>query len=355
MKRVVLDCRWLFIGGAGRTTELLLRALASDPPEQRWLLWGSGEISARTWPNSEPAVATSDPRRWKGQRDWFRIPPADAIVFLHQQRPLRRMRSATLVYDTIPLRFTTNPVRLQTMRLFLRRVGAISERILTLSEYSRRCIERDLGVPPERISVLGLPADPALAERVVERRARVARARTALYVGRFAPHKNLRRLVSAFSRTAFAADGGRLLLVGGTDREIAELSRQLPYTELAVVDLRPPTSQEDLEGLLASCLFLVQASLEEGFGLPAWEALTCGLPVCVSDGGSLPEVTLGLTKPFPAGSTEAMIDAIDACADEALRLDPVGAAGRSEAFLARAPTFGDFRDRFLQTVESLLR
>jgi glycosyltransferase involved in cell wall biosynthesis len=176
----------------------------------------------------------------------------------------------------------------------------------------------------------------------------------ALYVGRFAAHKNLPRLVLAFGRTAFAAGGGRLLLVGGTEAELAELSGRLSPAEAEVVELRRTCPQEELERLLATYLFVVQPSLEEGFGLPAWEAQTCGVPVCVSDGGSLPETTLGFVRPFPATSVEAMTAAIDVCAAEARELGPADAARRSEAFRSKAPTLREFGDRFLEAVAPLV-
>ena len=353
--RIVLDGRWLPFGGAGRTTELLLRALALTESPYRWVLWGPPALAAWAFPGTEMATTRADPRTWNGQRQWFDVPAADLTVFLHQQRPLRRVRSATLVYDTIPLHFTANPLARGAKHLFLRRVGAISDRVLTLSEYSRGCIERELGVPSERISVLGLAADDELAHRVLVERGRLPRADLALYVGRFAAHKNLPRLVTAFGRTTFAAAGGRLLLVGGTQKEMTDLSGRLSPAEREVVELRPPCPQDELERLLATCLFVVQPSLEEGFGLPIWEAQTCGVPVCVSDGGSLPETTLGLVEPFPATSVMAMIAAIDACASASRVLGPESAISRSEAFRAKAPTLRQFGDRFLEAVGPLVR
>ena len=352
--RLVLDGRWLPFGGAGRTTELLLRALALTESPYRWVLWGPPELATLTFRGAELITTNVDPRSWNGQRQWFDVPDGDLTVFLHQQRPLRRARSVTLVYDTIPLHFTANPLVRRSMRLFLRRVGTVSERILTLSEYSKSCIERELRVPAGRISVLGLPADDDLARRVLAIRSRLPRADVALYVGRFAAHKNLPRLVDAFGRTAFAAAGGHLLLIGGTEAELAELSGRLSPAEREAVTLRRTCSQEELERLLGTCLFVVQPSLEEGFGLPAWEAQTCGTPVCVSDGGSLPETTLGFVRPFPATSIEAMAAAIDSCATEAKEVGPAEAAMRSEAFRAKAPTLRQFGDRFLEGVAPLV-
>jgi glycosyltransferase involved in cell wall biosynthesis len=103
--------------------------------------------------------------------------------------------------------------------------------------------------------------------------------------------------------------------------------------------------------LYATSLFLVQPSLEEGFGLPAWEAISCGLPVCVSDGGSLPEVSRGFAEPFPAASVVAMSAAIDACAMAARRRTPDDAAAQSTAVRRQAPTVREFGLQFRAIVD----
>lgn len=331
---MVLDCRWVGIGGAGRLAELLLQGFARQPPAGRWILWGPAEMGRWVWPGAEVAVAGRDPRAGFGQRCWFEVPKGDLVVFMHQQRPQRPMPSITLILDTIPLRFASSRLDRAVKRLFLRRVVATSQEIVTISQYSRACIERDLGVAAGTVSVLSPPADVELATRVAALRCEAPSADkpaadAALYIGAFLPHKNLDRLVAAFERTAFCAGGGRLWLVGGSPAHQQDLAARITPEQRRFVELRGRCTQDELDRLLATALFLVQPSLEEGFGLPVWEALSCGLPVCVSDGGALPEITAGLAEPFRATSVESMAVALDACAEGASRGRDEGRPGPS--------------------------
>ena len=50
---------------------------------------------------------------------------------------------------------------------------------------------------------------------------------------------------------------------------------------------------QDLTRLYNTCTVFVMPSLDEGFGLPAIEAMACGRPVIASRGNSLEEITAG--------------------------------------------------------------
>lgn len=339
--RAVLDCRWLGIGGAGRMTELALRGLAERPAPIRWVLWGKeAETVPWAWPGAQISSIATDPRTLLGQASSFQVPGGDYVVFMHQQRPLLTTPGATFIYDTIPLRHGSGPRPLK--RLFLSRVAHISPRILTTSEYSKSCIVRDLGVAVDRVDIVHPPFDAPLVERVRTRRSDETRAQVALYIGAFRPHKNLPRLLTAFAATSFRKAGGRLVLVGGSTGEASALVETLDEQEKPFVTVRPQCTQDEIDHLYATSLFLVQPSLEEGFGLPVWEALCCGLPVCVSDGGALPEVAGRFAEPFPARSVSAMAEAIDACASRAEGWDDERAIRQSTAVRDTAPTIREF-------------
>jgi glycosyltransferase involved in cell wall biosynthesis len=346
---VVLDCRWLGIGGPGRTTELALRGLAVAPPPGRWVLWGpEAATAALAWPGADVRPIGEDPRRLLGQRHAFDAPRGDVYLFMHQQRPLRPLPSVTVVYDTIALRYGASPTVRGVKRQFMRWVARTSRRILTISEHSRTTILRDLGVPPEKVDILRFPFDDAFVGRVLARRTKADDV--ALFIGGFLPHKNLPRLLAAFGATEFCRDGGRLVLVGGTPAQAAELVAGLDTRLRGVVDVRHSCSQSEIDELYATSLFLVQPSLEEGFGLPAWEAMCCGLTICVSDGGSLPEVTRGFADPFPAHSVPAMTAAMDAAARTARAFDDTDRTGQIERLRESAPTLAQFGAQFRAAV-----
>ena len=352
--RVVLDCRWLSIGGAGRLTELLLRGLSQRPAPPGWLLWGPPSVEALAWPGTELSFTVHDPREWLGQREKFRIPDGDLVVFMHQQRPLCARPSMTVVHDTIALRHGSTPLGRMVKGAFMRRVGRMSIRLVTISSYSRDCIRRDLGVAAERISVLPIPCDTALVARVCALRDTAPVADVALYVGNFLGHKNLRRLVEAFGRTAFRYDGGRLLVVGGSTADVDRFTSALDRGLRSFVEVRPACTQEELDRLYARSLFLVQPSLEEGFGLPAWEALCCGLPVAASERGSLPEVVGPHGDRFDPTSVTDIAGAIDRCAVRARALSPAALLRLSQEFVRRAPTVADMAAAFEDLVTGAL-
>jgi glycosyltransferase involved in cell wall biosynthesis len=346
----MLDCRWLHIGGPGRTTELLLRGLAEGVAPQDWVLWGPPATAELAWPGTTLVPIAADPRLALGQRHARSMPRARLTVFMHQQRPLRNVPAVTLVYDTIALRYGNASVVRTAKRLFMRRVAAHSRRIVTISEHSRASVIRDLGVPPERVHVVRFPFDPAFVDRVAAHRSSAAIEPVALYVGGFLPHKNLPRLVAAFGTTRFCRDGGRLVLVGGSPAQAEDLWGRSSPAERRFLTVVPSCDQAELDRLFATSLFLVQPSLEEGFGLPAWEAMCSGLPVCASDGGSLPEVVGAFVRPFPATDVAAMAGAIDDCADTA-RSDPQAAAMVSDELRRSSPTIAEFGRQFHDIVE----
>jgi glycosyltransferase involved in cell wall biosynthesis len=331
-RTIALDCRWLGIGGAGRVTELLLASFRTAPPQGRWLLWGEPDrVSPLAFPDATVAPWRGHPAAWFAQADFLRVPRADVVVYLHQVRPLRPGRSVTVVHDTIPLHFEPRrPVRL-VKRLFLQVACRLSGKIVTVSPASRDAIGRDLRVPARKIVVTTLGVDPEHSVRIRRLRSSLERGDFVLYVGRFAKHKNLPALCRAFQRTTFKHDGGRLILVGGSAREVAKMSALLANDGLGGIDVRGECTDDELDGLMASCRALVQPSLEEGYGLPPVEAAAVGIPVAATPTGFAPNIPgplVSLMDPRDDSSIATAIDDVTARADATMEWSPAPTIGR---------------------------
>jgi len=107
-----------------------------------------------------------------------------------------------------------------------------------------------------------------------------------LFVGTLEPRKNLPGLLEAWGKINRDFPDVALVIAGTTGNVFrdVELTR-----ELARVHFLGHVEAE-LPALYARADLFVLPSLDEGFGLPVLEAMACGVPVIVSDGGALPEV-----------------------------------------------------------------
>ena len=111
-----------------------------------------------------------------------------------------------------------------------------------------------------------------------------------MYVGNLKPHKNLERLLEAYSKIENKEDTC-LLLVGKAFEKynVLEEKEQELNINMQVIHTGIVT-QEELVDLYNLADLFVFPSLYEGFGLPILEAIACGTPVICSNTSSLPEV-----------------------------------------------------------------
>jgi glycosyltransferase involved in cell wall biosynthesis len=87
------------------------------------------------------------------------------------------------------------------------------------------------------------------------------------------------------------------------------------------------TTDEMVRYYAEACIAVVP-SVYEGFGLPAGEAMACGVPVVSTDGGALPEVVGDAGVVVPAKSVVGLVDAIDDLLQNPEKRDQLAVAGR---------------------------
>ncbi|HWV15310.1 MAG TPA: glycosyltransferase family 4 protein [Cellvibrio sp.] len=118
---------------------------------------------------------------------------------------------------------------------------------------------------------------------------------------------------------------GKLKEGGATEAELKKLQLE------NCVEFISGISTEQLVREYASAKFAVVPSLYEGFGLPAGEALACGVPLICSDGGALPEVVGNSAYSVKAGDLEDMSRALAELLGNDLLCSQLGSAGRAHS------------------------
>lgn len=147
------------------------------------------------------------------------------------------------------------------------------------------------------------------------------------------PRKGIRFLIEAVAILKKTYPDLKLVLAGdGFERpDLERLARERGLADDVIFLGWVPNAE--LPRYYQASAVSVIPSLEEGFGIPAAEAMGCGIPVVASDAGGLPEVVEhGVTGyVVPKGNVEALADAIEKLlADVPLR-ERMGKAARERA------------------------
>jgi len=178
-------------------------------------------------------------------------------------------------------------------------------RVLTSSYFSKMEIQKWAGLREEQVTVVGAGVDDHFRPGVCPYRPGYPYL---LYLGNRRPHKNIPRLLRAFSKSCACAEL-TLLMSGNADASTSELVRQFEIEHR--VRFLGDVPEDNLPGIISGAMALLMPSLCEGFGLPALEAMACGTPVICSSAASLPEVVGEAALQVDPYSEESIAAAID--------------------------------------------
>lgn len=205
-----------------------------------------------------------------------------------------------------------------------------ADRLLAISTYARQEAIDSLGLPPERINVIGcgynsnlFRPDPENASTDCLRRYGIT-APYLMHCSTLEPRKNLAGLIEAYSLLSTSLrQRYQLVFVGEVDQADRRLFQDRAL-QLGCADrliFTGHVADLDLVALYRGAALFVFPSLHEGFGLPPLEAMACGTPTIGSNCTSLPAV-IGRTEAlFDPKSPEAIARAISRVLE-----DPVIAA-----------------------------
>ncbi len=219
--------------------------------------------------------------------------------------------------------------------------GAIrrAARIVAPSEFTRRAIGQRFPAAAPRVRTVPLAVDeqflddgaPGEGERI--RQLYGLPPRFILFVGQIEPKKNLPGLLAAYGELRrLGACDHQLVVVGNRGwekRELPLLARELGFGDALIMPGFVPRG--DLPAFYRAAELFVFPSFCEGFGLPPLEAMACGTPVVVSDGGALPEVVGDAGVVIPRPDAASLAQTICALLKDPDRLRRLGKAGRLRA------------------------
>lgn len=164
--------------------------------------------------------------------------------------------------------------------------------IITCSEYTKQDLISNLGLPPEKITVIPWGINHQLfsccenknnLELSLTKKFGLSRPYflgVSCSVGR----KNTPMLLNCYERMLEERPENDLVLVWDAPEEIRQRYSHPRIHFIGKVD------DESLRDLYSCATATIYPSLYEGFGLPVLESMSCGTPVICSDVTSLPEV-----------------------------------------------------------------
>lgn len=271
---------------------------------------------------------------------WHRVgwPPAELVAggrfdVVHSLHPLlmpaRRAAQVVTVHD---LDFLRHPERTRAeirrdYPLLARQHARRADLVMVPSRHVASEVERELGVPAHRLAVCppGAPDWPP--------RGPAGHGGYILFVGTIEARKNIGVLLAAYERLlAKRHSMPDLVLAGGFAPEAQQW---------AASACRPPLQghirflgyvpDDQRYSIYSGASLVVIPSHDEGFGLPALEAMTIGVPVLASSRGALPEVVDDAGLLFDPDDEEELASTIERMLDDDALADASAARGILQA------------------------
>ncbi len=237
----------------------------------------------------------------------------DLMHFTYFGSPiLYQRRFIATIHDTTPLLFKTgkastkNPLVYSVKHFFFMQILANqvkqAQTIITPTQTVKKQL---LEIYGEQYSDKIVPIYEGVSESLIS-----AKENTVLknkfreffiYVGNFYPHKNIERLIEAFSQVKTDTS---LILIGPNDYFASRLK-----TKKNII-LYPTATKEDLVFFYKNAKALIHPSLSEGFGLPLTEAAYFNCPIIASDIPVFKELLDGQYLPFDPYNIKDIADKI---------------------------------------------
>lgn len=313
--KIAIDIRRMTEFGVGTYTRNVVRALGRIDQSSQYFLLGSprkvDEIGGLP-PNFEVAPLVEKEASWKGHHECRRTLKrlrCDLVHVPHLFAIPRRLPCPYVitVHDVLEHMYRAREkvgMKQSAHSYLTRRVLLKASRILAVSKFTKAEIEKLFAIPPARIDVVHNAIDERFLSGHATDSDRLFLAERyqitypfLLYAGRISPHKNLVRIIEAFSALKAELEKDdkfpdlKLIIIGDELSKHPDLRRTVirggVQNDVRFLGFVPI---EVLRIFYDVAKVFVFPSLYEGFGLPPLEAMAHGTPVLTSNLSSIPEV-----------------------------------------------------------------
>ena len=329
--------------GLGNYSRLIIDQLSKHYPEHQYRVYSPtpdnhhrmDEVLKRDNVSLHlPEGNKLEKKLWRSIRGLSAQAKRDGVDILHglsAQLPLdvskHRLKSVVTVHDLIFCHFPKlyGPFNTAIYKFKCRRACEMADRIVAVSECTKRDIIKFLNIPAEKIDVVYQGCNPIFSEPVSDDAMQRVQQRYdlpdrfLLNVGTIEERKNVMLIVKALEHVA---DKDIHLVVVGRKTKyttlVEEFAQQHGLERRVHILTKVPTL--DLPALYHSATAFIYPSRFEGFGIPIIEAQSCGAPVIAATGSCLEEAAGPDALFVNPDSTEQMTEAIDTIvSDESLR------------------------------------
>jgi glycosyltransferase involved in cell wall biosynthesis len=324
-----IDCRMARESGIGRYISNLVKNLSEMDLVNSYTLYVYEDDYFRDLNLPKNFKLVTAPFRWhsfaeqfafntllkSGNHDLVHFPQTNMPIFYNKKFivtihdltmvKLATGRASTLFY---PFYF----IKLQFFKFILRKALFNSVKIVTVSEFVKKEIINNYQINSDKIQVIYNGIDTKLVRNpqnisYFEKNYNINKP-FIFYIGNAYPHKNLERLVLAF--TAFnREDKYNLVLAGKPDFFYERLKNT--FNHLENLKFVGGISDEELSKFYSSCEFFIYPSLSEGFGIQIVEALGLGAKVCCSNNTVFPEIAQNNAIYFNPQDIEDIISSLN--------------------------------------------
>lgn len=220
----------------------------------------------------------------------------DLVHFAYAQQPiLYRGRVVTTMHDLTTLRFhnpSKNPFVFSIKQKVYYWVNFVAAHksftVITPTEYVKDDVARAMRANSRKITVTYEAGDSL--DDASEPMEELKDVQFIMYVGRPNPHKNLGRLIEAYSQLKHDLPNLHLVLAGEMDSLYKRHEHEVSRLGIPDVHFVGKVSNGQLRWLYEHTATYIFPSLSEGFGLPGLEAMAQGAPVVSSSATCLPEI-----------------------------------------------------------------